>query len=712
MILSWHPEADSRKQLTVNNLVERHSNSWAERAVLLLLIGFMCVHTLPKAWKSLITDFPNYYLSARLAHEGFDTARMYEWKWLQREKDHRAIDVKAIGLIPITPFSTLFISPLTAFPPLTAKRIWILLNLTMLFPIGWLLHSMIGLGYRRIALAFVLCFPLYRNLEFGQFYVFLLLLIVAACWAYLRGLYALAGSLLALAAACKIFPIILVVLLLRRRAWRALACGLTTGVVAFALSVLVFGWNVQRTYIEQILPWALHGDAMPPYFANASISGILHLLFLPEPQWNPNPWHPSAFWYALLMPTLQLLVLAPAILMINRRNRASERIMLEWSALLTASLVISTVPALYNFVLLVLPMCVMSAVLLRRRQYGLAAALLVAYIGIGLPMPATIRPMGLAILLNASRLPLILCFLAGIYWLLWIGRAIKRTPPDWSQFGWVAFMVVTLAFSVRSTYIRESAERLEYAFRLPVQPQGFLNAEPRSVGGELRYIAFTLDGYNLIPRDPEDDPSADDLSFAGGSGQLWVERSKDSDSVIGNFLDKSEPHINDARDPIISENDHSLAFVRDDHGRGQLIVRKALESMTAAEIALTPLSLNVYEAAYQSEGEYAFSATANGGVPQIYLTDATHRNQVLDLGESRYPALSPDGQWLAYSRLEDGVWNLWLWNRKSGANQRIGNIPCNEIEPSWYADSKTLLYGTDCGRSLWFTAVARRRVIP
>jgi hypothetical protein len=27
-------------------------------------------------------------------------------------------------------------------------------------------------------------------------------------------------------------------------------------------------------------------------------------------------------------------------------------------------------------------------------------------------------------------------------------------------------------------------------------------------------------------------------------------------------------------------------------------------------------------------------------------------------------------------------------------------------------DSKTLLYSTDCGRSLWFTAIARRRVIP
>jgi hypothetical protein len=54
---------------------------------------------MPRA-ASLITDFPNYYLSARLAHEGYDTSRMYEWDWLQREKDHRAIDIRVIGLAP------------------------------------------------------------------------------------------------------------------------------------------------------------------------------------------------------------------------------------------------------------------------------------------------------------------------------------------------------------------------------------------------------------------------------------------------------------------------------------------------------------------------------------------------------------------------------------------------------------------------------------
>src|ERR1039457_3514128 len=176
-------------------------------------------------------------MAARLAHEGYDTSRMYEWSWIEREKDHRAVDIRVIGLLPITPFSTLAIWPLTGFAPLTAKHIWILLNLAFLIPTGWMLQTMTGLSYRRIALAFSLCFPLYRNLLFGQLYILLLLLLVAACWSYLRGLRVLAGALVALAATCKVFPALLFVFFLQRREWRALASGAVAGIAAVALSV-------------------------------------------------------------------------------------------------------------------------------------------------------------------------------------------------------------------------------------------------------------------------------------------------------------------------------------------------------------------------------------------------------------------------------------------------------------------------------------------
>jgi hypothetical protein len=202
----------------------------------------------------------------------------------------------------------------------------------------------------------------------------------------------------------------------------------------------------------------------------------------------------------------------------------------------------------------------------------------------------------------------------------------------------------------------------------------------------------------------------DDLTFTHAAGDIWVERAASPFSNIVALRAPKNIVVHDARNPMLSADGQDLAFIRDDHGRGRLEVQKAFPTATAIEAALTPSSLNVYEASFRSKNEYAFSAVENGQPPRIYITDATHSTAALSLGENRYPALSPDGLWMAYSHLDHGAWNLWLRDQRSGATRRIANLPCNQIEPSW-EDSKTLLYSTDCGRSLWLTAISRRRVL-
>jgi hypothetical protein len=699
----------------VDALLHHRFVCWLERGVLLLSLLYLCVHTMPRAWGKLNTDFPNYYLSARVAHEGFDTARLYEWAWLQREKDHRALDDRAIGLVPITPFSTLFMWPLTGLAPLTAKHVWLLVNLALLVPLCWLLRGMTGLSYQRIALVFALSFPLHKNLLYGQFYLLLLLLIVAGCWAYLREYYVLAGALVAIAAAAKIFPVLFFIFFLQRRAWRALVSGAVTGMAALTASVAVFGWNLHRTYLHEILPWTLRGEGLPPYATvSASISSVLHYLFLAEPQWNPQPWHNSPLCYALLQPTLQVLALAPAILLIRRQDRTRGRILLEWSALLVASLAISTSPASYNFVLLALPVCVLAALLLQREWYGWLSILPIVYLGIGFPLSTPTAMIGPKILLYVPRLPLSLALLVGIYLLLWRDQRAEGSSWNWTHYAWTAAMAAALIFSVHSSLHLERAVRQEYAYRLPLQTQALFLANP-SQGTEIRYIAFDRTGYHLAWQDQDAhslDPSADDdLSFAGNSVDIWVERGLSPHSAIVNLREPGRIVVDDAREPMLSADGQSLAFVRDNAGRGQLLVRRGFRSDAAIEVPLTPHSRNVYEASFLSEKEYAFSAVEDGRPPQIYLTDGMHANAPLSLGESRYPALSPDGRWMAYSHLQDGVWNLWVRDQRTGSTRRLADVPCNQIQPSWQDGSKTLLYGTDCGRSLWFTAVARRPVV-
>ncbi|HTA80707.1 MAG TPA: glycosyltransferase 87 family protein [Terracidiphilus sp.] len=691
---------------------------WLERIVLLLAVGYFCVHALPRAWRTLNTDFPNYYLGARLVHEGYDTSRMYEWRWIQREKDHRAIDIPIVGEIPFTPFSMLAAWPFAVFPALTAKHIWIAFNLVLLLPLCWLLRAMTGLTYQRIALVFALSFPLQRNFEFGQFYLVLLFIIAAACWLYLRKQYAASGALVAFAAACKIFPVLLLVFFVRRRNWRALASALATGLVFAIISVAAFGWNAHRVFLHQVLPWALRGEALSPYVTSAaSISSVLHFLLLSEPTWNAHPWHSSPLLYAVLQPTLPMLLLAPAILLIRRNDSTPERMVLEWSALLTASLAISTLPASYHCVLIAFPVCVLGAELLKRERYGWLAALAVAYLGIGFPMPNESHA-GLAALLYVPRLPLMVAVLVGHYVLLLNARSEQRARWEWSGYAWLVLIVLATVLSVRSTLHQQEAARSEYAYRVPDQDRGLSNGAPLILGRDseqMHSIGIVGQiGYRLATTGAAasmDSSGDDDLSFAASSSRLLVEKAHSGRSDIVDLL-SGTPIVEGGQEPRLSIDGHDLAFVRADHGRGQLFVREAFESKDARDVALTPAAINIYDVAFLSPNTYAFAGVEAGRAPQIYLTDANHANAPLTLGEARYPALSPDGRWMAYSALDHGVWNLCVRDQATGATRRVGDVPCNQIEPSWESDSKTLIYATDCGRSLWLTAIARRRVVP
>jgi hypothetical protein len=546
--------------------------------------------------------------------------------------------------------------------------------------------------------------------------VFLLVLLVAACWCYVKERHALSGALVAVAAACKIFPVLLVVLFLQRRNWRAVASFAGTGIGAAGLSIAIFGWSVNRTYLHQILPWALHGEAMEPYIpSGASISGLLHYLLLAEPQWNPHPWHNSPLLYALLQPALQMLLLAPAILLIRRNDRTSEQIILEWIGLLTASLVISTAPASYHFVLMVFPVCVLAAILIERGMNKWFMVLIVAYLGIGFPMPTPGRPIGLAILFFTPRLFLMAALLLGIYLLIWRNPPVQGAAEDWSHYAWASFIVLAVLLNVHSTLQREQTVRREFAYRVPLETQFLLNGDPVGADSAMNYVAGSANGYRLVSAQNTTRVALspdDDLSFSATPRQAFVEKARRRVSEIEDPLDPGKTIVEDGRNPMPSIDGQDLAFVRADHGRGQLMVMQSFQSGHSTEDALTPPSVNVYDASFISQHDFAVSAVEDGRPPQIYLTDRSHHNTPLDLGESRYPALSPDGRWMAFSHLEHGVWNLWIREGKTGATRRVADVPCNQIESSWEADSKTLIYADDCGRSVWFTAVAQRRVIP
>ena len=358
----------------------------AEWLVVALMTAYLTVHTLPSAWKTLNTDFPNYYLTARLAQEKSSTSRIYEWVWLQRQKDHREIDQRIISLGSITPFSTLAVRPFAAMPPLTAKRCWLILNLLLVASSVMLMRSLTGLAWRRVMLLVALSVPLNKNLLFGQYYVLLLFVLTLACWCYLHERRFLSGLLIGVSFGLKIFPVLYLGYFLRKRDFRAFAGGIIGAAGAAIFSVVVFGWQANRVLVSQVLPWTLRGEAMDPYnVSSASIATLLHRLFVFEPQWNPNPSFRLPWMLAVLLPLAQTLLFAPALLLAEPGNTNPRRLHLEWSAVLLGSLAISTLPAGYHFTLLILPACLIWNEVYERGGGRATAVLLILFTAIGYP---------------------------------------------------------------------------------------------------------------------------------------------------------------------------------------------------------------------------------------------------------------------------------------------------------------------------------------
>jgi hypothetical protein len=678
--------------------------------VLVLLGFYLFGHTLPRAWRTLNTDFPNYYLAAKLTHEGVDPARAYEWIWLQREKDHRAIDQRIVGLVPITPFSTLAIWPLTGLPPLAAKHAWLIFNLLLLFPIAWLMRSISGLSLLQIGCLFGLCFPLQRNLLYGQYYIVLLGILTAACWAVQRQRNYLAGSLVALGVAVKIFPVILTLHFIRKKNWAAVFACVLTGILCVLASVLVFGWSLHRTYLLQVLPWTVRGEGLDPYnLGSSSLSTLLHRLFLFEPQLNAHPALHAPWLFAILHPTLQLALLAPALLWIDTRVSSPARISLEWSALLLATLTLTPLPASYHFTVLILPVAVLCGQLIRERRWGLLAVVIGLFLAVGYPGWNTAAVDGWESLLHVKRLYGLMLLTAVALYLMKSGRAVARVHEQrWCLAGGA----VALVISIVGGLAHQRGLFDDYSYRLPIAQQAFLAAQPVPSLQGIQYIALLPTGYRRATIDgaPGGEGATDELALAAHGDQVWTE-SVGVHSVL-EPSPGSRASILDAESPALLDGGTKLAFLREINGRKQLFVRD-LADPQGVDQQLTGASSawNLEEIASSPSGTIIVSATRDKGESRLYTVRGVDQLELVPVGEARYPAISPDGRWLAYSRFESGNWNLFLREFRTGAVRRLTTAPCNQIEPAWLADSRTLVYGSDCGRALWFTAICRRRFV-
>ena len=330
-------------------------------------------------------DFFNFYAAAKLYVTNGGSA-VYDLA-MQRQVELQITgqDPSRFILLPYfhPPYYTLLIAPLAYLDYRHAYYVMAAVNVVLVVALiailvksslrvhgrGWLVASaMIG-GF----------FPLFVTVLQGQSNLVVLVPLAGAyaCWA--RGRYAMAGALSALALAKPQLLLLIPILFIARRAWRALV---VFGGVVFALGVISvtgLGFGSVMTYLTTVGSWAVSGRIPSTglvYTDPAAYSLRALLDTIPGGQ--------------VLAPVILVLLLALAALSLSWRP---DRPRLDFALAIAASLVLSPHQNVHDLALLVIPGFALADLALAgqlRWPHVAVAVLFFAYAAIDLTL--TINP--------------------------------------------------------------------------------------------------------------------------------------------------------------------------------------------------------------------------------------------------------------------------------------------------------------------------------
>ncbi len=710
---------------------------WAEYLLLAFLLGLFLFRGFLPAWRSLNTDFRNYYVAARLYREGSSLLRVYDFTWFQRQKDHAGIGQCLVTFVPHTLLSALPVVPLAGLPPLTAKRVWLVINAGLLALSALVLTQVTRLGWRRILIVIFLAVePLAKSFIYGQMHLLVFFFLVAAVWLVTRRRPVAGGISVALAVGLKLYPALFLVFFLRKKQWWGLA-GLVGGLLFLTgLSVYLFGWQVHRIYLSQILPQVGRGENIDPYAPGwNSLTALLHRAFIQEPELNPYPLLHAPNIYALVQPLCQAAIFIPAVWLLIPGAVRREHENLEWAAFTAMLIALSTGPVSYHLCILILAAALGLDALLTTGRRSEACTLVGLYGMICFPwMSLASRHVdGWHVLLVSPRVYPQLALPFYLYGVIHGFPLVRDRLSTHRRETWAfgaAFLLLAMVGALQAyDHLRDQFGN--YHRRLFTQPGSLLQGEPAADANGLYFTRMPGRGESfeawrwsrsllasLPPAEDEFHPAS-----APALGNVWVELSGTVSNIVrfssltGAGAPTATIEVANGEQPSVSPDGKLLAFVRENHGRGELWIKEVERNADPPgreERKMVDNSYDVWDAAFEPGDWRIIFVAAPKGQPELYSLDITSglSAHIPVAGPARYPAFSPDGQWLAYSRCEHGTWHLYVTNLTFRFSRRLVQGDCNSISPVWEPDSKNLIYATDCGRGLEMTALARIEFSP
>ena len=583
----------------------------ATRWIALLALIFFLSRAFRAGWTELNTDFPNYYTASVLVRQGQPLHDYYDWTWFQRQMNYAGVEHQLGNYNPHTPLTALPLVGLTKLAPLRAKQVWLLFNLGFLAMTVWLLSRMTRFSVEQVwLLAFCGYFSLRTNFLYGQYYVFLLFLLTLSFYCLHRRKHAISGLLAGLAFGLKLYGGPFLLYFIAKRNWKAVFGMIAAIACLGVLAIALFGWHDIVYYATQILPRSLESGAIDPYNPGVpTVSTMLRHYLVREPELNPSPLWEAPRIFFFLRTFINVTVIVFLCLGVALKPSTDRR---DFAWFVIAVLLLSTNAASYTFILLLLPLVLLSEESLPwQRAFFIAAYLLLT------------APLGLPSLFPKVWLLLVLFVMLG--WERW--RSLSRR--------WIVgatVLAALIAFVDARQHMRAYAEEPGQRFeRVAVEEGAIFSSYPavsragifyQSISGERYILRWLHDG-----RDEE-------LAFAGQAfhpiaatpdGPISFEVVANRTSTMMQFDPTTrettlqvEPVALDSRKPVVSPDGKWTAFTSTRNGPEQVWLRNLADGRVTL---LTGGNCNSSSPAWALDSKSILFASDCGrafGLPALY----------------------------------------------------------------------------------------------
>lgn len=344
--------------------------------LLLIFSSLLLMKGVVPAWNKVHSDFANYYVSAKLISDKAPLENIYNNQWFQNKIQDYGIETLG-KFSPFPPITSWVMLPLTPFEPLTAQRIFTIINLIFLAIGSVVLKKLINWPIMQCILFMLGCgLGLINNIAFGQVYLIMTVLIMISFLLFRNNQFLLAGVILGFFTSLKYFPVVIIAgfflngladvhqkekplkHILSSSDLRVVFYAVSSFVVLAVFQYFYFGGAVIKEFIYSSFLPHLYGELSGQglfSFHFQSWDNLFRNLFVYDPQFNPHPFLNWPQERVILKIFISIFILVPTTLVLIKFKSSPHymrrSVFLSLPAL--AAIVLLPASATYHFILLI-----------------------------------------------------------------------------------------------------------------------------------------------------------------------------------------------------------------------------------------------------------------------------------------------------------------------------------------------------------------------